>query len=101
MPYLRYMYLCLIAYSGVQHILCCVFVFLSSSCVPYVPSFAGMSIFIAPSVFSKVYSLTASMNYLVSNTNLKFEVAHFIRNAFHEKSTNVYLYSRTNTQSKN
>jgi hypothetical protein len=46
MYYLRY--LCLIAHNGVQHILCCVFVFLrlvypmlsvSSSCVPNVASF--------------------------------------------------------------
>jgi hypothetical protein len=64
MSYLRYM--CLFAYSGVQHILCCVFVFFvlctlccrflwilrlvypmlpvsldSSSCVPYVAGFSG------------------------------------------------------------
>jgi hypothetical protein len=38
MSYLRY--LCLFAYSGVQHILCCVFL-----CVPYVASFSGLSIF--------------------------------------------------------
>jgi hypothetical protein len=37
MPYLRY--LCLFAHSGVQHLLCCVFCFFSSACVPYV----GMS----------------------------------------------------------
>jgi hypothetical protein len=48
MSYLRY--LCLLAYSGVQHILCCVFVFLflSSSCVPYVASFSGLFIFDCP-----------------------------------------------------
>jgi hypothetical protein len=32
MSYLRY--LCLFTYSGVQHILCCVFVWFCSSCVP-------------------------------------------------------------------
>ena len=55
MSYLRC--LCLFAYSGVQLILCCVaFLFcLSSSCVPYVANFSGLSIFIAPSVFSNVY----------------------------------------------
>ena len=47
MFYLRY--LCLFAYSGVQHILCDVFLFcLSSSCVPYVDSFSGLSIFDSP-----------------------------------------------------
>ena len=52
-------YLCLIAYSGVQHILCCVFVLFcfSSSSVPYVASFSGLCIFfITPVVFSNVYS---------------------------------------------
>ena len=43
MSYLRYLYL--FVYSGVQHMLCCVFVlFWSSSCVPYVASFSGLSI---------------------------------------------------------
>jgi hypothetical protein len=40
MFYLRY--LCLIAHSGVQHMLCCVFVFLCL--VAYVASFSGLSI---------------------------------------------------------
>ena len=55
MSYLRY--LRLLVYSGVQHILCCVFVvFFLSSCVPYVSSFSGLSIFFyCPSVFSNVY----------------------------------------------
>ena len=37
-------YLCLFAYSGVQHILCLVFVLFSSSCVPYVASLSGLSL---------------------------------------------------------
>jgi hypothetical protein len=54
MSYLRYM--CLFAYSGVQHILCCrVFVLFSSSCVTYVVSFSGLSILIVTSVFAIVY----------------------------------------------
>jgi hypothetical protein len=45
--YLRY--LCLFVYSGVQHILCCVFVFcFSSSCVPYIASYYGLSFFDYP-----------------------------------------------------
>ena len=52
LSYLRY--LCLFAYSGVQHILCCVFVlFFFVFFVPYVDSF--LSFLIAPSVFSNVY----------------------------------------------
>jgi hypothetical protein len=50
--YLRY--LCLFAYSGVQHILRCVFgLFLY--CVLYGASFAGLSILYCPSVFSNVF----------------------------------------------
>ena len=57
MSYLRY--LCLLAHSGVPHILCCCFCFVCLrlvSCVPYVASFSWL--FIAPwmaSVFSSVY----------------------------------------------
>jgi len=36
---------CLLTYSGVQHILCCVAFLFSLSCVPYVASFSGLSIF--------------------------------------------------------
>ena len=43
------------AHTGVQHILCCVLFSLSSSCVPFVASFSGLSILIAPTVFSNVY----------------------------------------------
>ena len=39
------LYLCLFACSGVQHILCCVFVCLRfGSCVSYVASFSGLPI---------------------------------------------------------
>jgi len=48
-------YLCLLAYSGVQHILCCVFVLFVSSCVPYVASFSGVSLFNCP--FGILYRL--------------------------------------------
>ena len=49
MSFLRY--LCLFAYGVVQHILGCVLLCLSSSCVPYVASFSGLSFLIAPAVF--------------------------------------------------
>jgi len=54
MFYLRY--LCLFLYSGVQHILCCVFVFLRLVC-PLLPVSLDCSFLIALSVFSKVYVL--------------------------------------------
>ena len=47
--YLRF--LRLFTYSGVQHILFC----FSLSCSSYVVSFSGLSILIAPSVFSNVF----------------------------------------------
>jgi hypothetical protein len=46
MSYLRY--LCFFTYKTFQHILCCDFVVFSSSCVPYVASFSGLSIFDCP-----------------------------------------------------
>jgi hypothetical protein len=50
-------YLCLMTYSGVQHILCCIFLFcVSSSCVPYVASFSGLSIFVLPLRYSITFS---------------------------------------------
>jgi hypothetical protein len=54
MSYLRY--LCLFAYSGVQHILCCVaFLFcLSSSCVPYVAISLDCS-FLLPLLYSLTF----------------------------------------------
>jgi len=55
MSYLRY--LCLFTHSGVQHIFRCVFALFFQSSVPYVASFYGLPILIAPSVFSNVYLL--------------------------------------------
>ena len=51
MSYLRS--LCLFTYSGVQHIVCCVFVLFSSSGVPRVS--LNCPFLIVPSVFSNVY----------------------------------------------
>jgi hypothetical protein len=59
--------LCLFAYSGVQHILCCVFVLFASSCVSYVANFSGLSVFIAPSVLSNVYLNRDNQQYLNFN----------------------------------
>jgi hypothetical protein len=70
-----FLFSCLFAYSGFQHILCyfffvlsvsldCLFVIVlrysltficSVSCVPYVVSFSGLSICYCPTVFSYVY----------------------------------------------
>ena len=47
-------YLCLLVYSDVPHMVCCVSVCLGRlvSCAPNIASFSGLSIFIAPSVIS-------------------------------------------------
>jgi hypothetical protein len=68
MSYLRY--LCLFAYSGIQHILCCL-LYSSSSVVlccarvrlvcPMLPVSVDCLFFIVPSVFSNVYFLLFDM----------------------------------------
>ena len=50
MSYLRYLFL--LAYSGVQHILCCVFVLFFSSMLPVSLDYPFL---IVPFVFSSVY----------------------------------------------
>ena len=56
-------YLCLLAYSGVQHILCCAFVLFF-----FVLSFLlDCPFVIAPSVFSKVYSHKALFIFTTFN----------------------------------
>jgi len=66
MSYLRY--LCLFANSGVQHILCCVFVMFFCK----LPISLGCPFLIAPSVFSSVYLYNAVIffiyKYLYSHT---------------------------------
>ena len=49
-------YLCLFAHSGVQYILCYVFVFLRLV-YPMLPDSLDFPFLIAPSVFSNVYSI--------------------------------------------
>jgi len=53
-------YLCLLAHSGIQHILCCVnFCFVCLGLVhPMLPVSLDCRFLIAPSVFSKVYFFT-------------------------------------------
>ena len=54
-------YLCLFAYSCVQHLSCCVVCFVCLLLVPCVPNYAifsGLFILIAPSISSNVYSIT-------------------------------------------
>ena len=60
MSYLRY--LCLFAYCGVQHILCCIFVlfyFVLCLVYPMLPVSLDCPFLIAPSVFSNVYLETS------------------------------------------
>ena len=67
MSYLRY--LCLFVHSGVQHILCCVFVFYCLRLVyPMLPVSLDCPFLIAPSVFSNVYLLTLKKLYSPKST---------------------------------
>jgi len=78
MYYLRY--LCLFAYSAVQHILCFCNVFLRT-CVPNAASFTGLSFLIALSVFSNVYLLIKFIS--------RKELAVNIQSTFHLLDTCV------------
>jgi len=66
MSYLRY--LCLFAYSGVQHILCCVFPRLV---YPILPVSLDCPFLITPSVFSNVY-LISTFGNITKHTWHKF-----------------------------
>jgi hypothetical protein len=83
-------YLCLLAYSGVQHILCCLFCFLlcfSSSYVPYVASFYGLPIFNCPSVISNVcVSSNYENSYPWSHSMMSYSYARRVTFTKHEFS---------------
>jgi hypothetical protein len=64
MSYLRLKYLCLFAHSGVQHILCCGFVFLRLV-YPMLPVYKDCPFVIPTSVFSNVYIKYAKIYILV------------------------------------
>jgi hypothetical protein len=72
MSYLRY--LCLLAHSGAQHILCCVvflllLLWLSSSCVHNVARFSALSIIDCPICFFNAY--------VIRIKSLKMQVFYF------------------------
>ena len=77
MSYLRY--LCLFTFSGVQHILCCVFVFVFLHLVyAMLPVSLDYPFLIAPSVFSNVY-----LKFFISeftepfDSNVRFFPGHY------------------------
>ena len=53
-------YLCLSEYSGVQHIVCCIFVLYVFVLCPMLPISLDCPFLIALSVFSNIYSVKAS-----------------------------------------
>ena len=71
MSYLRY--LCLFAYSGIQHILCCgfvLFVFVLCLVFTMLPVSMDCPFLIAPSVFSNVsfkFNLNWAKNHLLAD----------------------------------
>ena len=68
--YVIFRYLCLLAYSDVQHILCCV-------CVPYVLVSVDCPFFIASSVFSNVYLKVCIASSVFSNVYIKVCILMF------------------------
>jgi energy-coupling factor transporter transmembrane protein EcfT len=72
MSYLRYV--CLFAYNGVQHILCCVFVLFFFVLCTLCCQFLWIVLFwIAPSVFSNVYFLYKHFNHVSLNYKEKYD----------------------------
>jgi hypothetical protein len=64
-------YLCFSVNSGVQHILCCVFVLFSYVFVPYVASFSGLSIFDCSfGIFQCLFTLFTNNGFVQSSTRL-------------------------------
>ena len=75
--YLRY--LCLFTHSGVQHILCCVFVSFSSACVQCAARFCGFSIFLLP--------LRYFLTFFIYTLNSKIE-------CFEKDILYIFLYNK-------
>jgi hypothetical protein len=73
MSYLRY--LCLLAYSDVQHILCCVFLRIV---YPMLPVSLDCPFFIAPSVFTRTYIHVAWLLLVIINTatHMAYNTSH-------------------------
>ena len=95
-------YLCLFVYSGVQHILCCVFVLFFFVLCTYVASFSGLSIFDCPSIFSNIYLLYIHTLYcprngcLVPVINMSSSLSNIQRTGFPNLLKNekklIYIY---------
>jgi hypothetical protein len=71
MSYLSY--LCLFVHSGVQHILCCFFVFVLCLVYPMLPFSLDYPFWIARSVLSDIYSSTNQIGTIELLVNLDFE----------------------------
>jgi hypothetical protein len=70
MSYLSY--LCLFVHSGVQHILCCFFVFVLCLVYPMLPFSLDYPFWIARSVLSDIYSSTNQIGTIELLVNLDF-----------------------------
>ena len=89
MCYLRY--LCLLAHSGVQHILCCVFaLFFFVLCTICCQFLWIVHFFITSSVFSNVY-LQDKKDFCKSMGNTKEWIRRTERNWSREKERNIFV----------
>jgi len=83
--------ICVCLYIVVLNTYCVVFlVCFYSSCVPYVVSFSGLSIFIAPSVFSNVYILLSEQRCHKERSNSKKK-----NNWISQRKINLHTYNLT------
>jgi hypothetical protein len=90
MSYLRY--LCLFAYSGVQHILCCVFGLFVASCVLYATSFSGLSDNQSIDLFKYILNVNQEISIIITIKDILL--------LDQAKSAKAYIYTgiRSNIQ---
>ena len=87
MSYLRY--LCLFAHSGVQHLFCCVFVFLRLV-HPMLPVSLDCPFFTAPQVFFNVY--WRIINYELSNQSISLKLKYWNFTVLIKQFIFIYWY---------
>ena len=100
-------YLCLLTHSGVQHILCCVFVLCFFVLCTLCCQFLLIVHFWMPLLYSLKFIHLSKANlrllWIISILILTFILKWYIlwEMLFMTKSTNIYLHIRTNTPSSN
>ena len=72
--FMSYFCVFVVAYSGVQHILGCVFVFFVMSTLDMLPVSLDCPLLISPPVFSNIYFLIHSVSKRISGTVIMYDI---------------------------